>query len=113
MSNTIPERGWKYLRGIRDEMLSDLCFLINRRAVEIVNMEEETERDKYHKLYKHIIDSDQIAGDCFDDWRRSNISMKLLFLIRHNLLTEERISGLSGKGIEHVEKLKTLNQDYS
>jgi len=108
MSNTIPERDWKYLRGIQDEMLSDLCYRINRRAVEIVNTSEKTERDKYHQLYKHILDSDQIVGYCFDDWRRSNIGMKLLFLLRHNLLTDERIRGLSEKGIEHVEKLKSL-----
>ena len=111
MSKTISEKDWKYLRGIQDEMLSDLCYRINRKAVEILNTKEETERDKFHELYKHIKDSDQIVGDCFDDWRRSNISFKLLFLLRHNLLTEERISGLSEKGIKHVENLKTFNME--
>ena len=110
MTRSIPERDWKYLRRIQKEMLSELYFRINRKSSEILNTKEESERDKYHKLYRHIKDSDEIIGDCFDDWRRSNIGFKLLFLLRHNLLTEDRINGLSEEGADLIERLKTLDE---
>jgi hypothetical protein len=54
-----------------------------------------SEHDKYRALYKHILDSDKIVAACFDDWRRSNIWLKLVVLHRNSLLTEENIRHLS------------------
>ena len=110
MTRSIPERDWKHLRRIQKEMLAELYLRINRKSAEILNAIEETEKDKYHQLYRHIKDSDEIVGNCFDDWRRSNIGFKLLFLLRHNLLTDDRINGLSEEGAELIERLKTLDE---
>ena len=110
MTKSIPERDWKYLRRIQKEMLFELYLRINRKSAEILNAKEESQGEKYHKLYKHIKDSDEIIANCFDDWRRSNISFKMLFLLHHNLFTDDRIEGLSEKGAELVERLKTFNK---
>ena len=95
MENSIPERDWKYLRRIKPELLSILCRRINLSAAKILRAKEESEHDKYIKLYKHIEESDCIIADCFNDWRRSNIRLKLHFLIHHRLLTDEQIENLS------------------
>ena len=110
MTKSIPERDWKYLRRIQKEMLSELYLRINREASEILKAKEESEGEKYHNLYRHIEDSDEIIANCFDDWRRSNIGFKLLFLLHHNLLTDDRIKGLSEGGAEFIERLKTFDK---
>jgi hypothetical protein len=39
MTRSIPEKDWKYLRNIREELLSDLCKQINQDAVAILGSE--------------------------------------------------------------------------
>jgi hypothetical protein len=60
MPGTLPERDWKYLRGIEKDLLSELCRRINRRAVEIIQAESGSEHEKYLALYRHIKESDII-----------------------------------------------------
>ncbi|MEJ2689818.1 MAG: hypothetical protein P8130_07690 [Deltaproteobacteria bacterium] len=105
MSRKIPERDWKYLRKIQPEMLDALCARINRHAIQLLQSTEKTEHEKYLELYRHVNDSDQIVADCFNDWRRSNIWLKILALRRHGLLTDEHVSQLSKEGSELVEGL--------
>ena len=95
MTRTITEKDWKYLRSIEKELLSNLCRDINQSAVAILSSESGSEHDRYLKLYKHIDTSDRIMADCFNDWRRSNLCLKLLLLHKHNLLAAEHIAKLS------------------
>jgi hypothetical protein len=104
MTGTLPERDWKYLRSIEKELLDELCRRINQRAVEIVQSETGTGHEKYQMLYKHIEASDRIVGDCFDDWRRSTLTMKLLFLSRHKLLASEQMSKLSDEARQFLHR---------
>jgi len=80
---------------------------INRKALEILGAGEMSECDKYKKLYRHILDSDEIVASCFDDWRRSNIRLKVAMLRRHGLLTEEHMRHLSD---ETKNLLCSMNQ---
>jgi len=66
-----------------------------------------SEREKYKKLYQHILDSDEIVAKCFDDWRRSKIRLKVVMLHRNSLLTEENMRHLSD---ETKDILKSINQ---
>jgi len=100
MTRSIPEKDWKYLRSIQEELLSELCGKINRDAAAIIGSEGESEHRKYLKLYKHIEASDRIVADCFNDWRRSNLLLKLLLLHRHKLLTDEQIANLTDESRE-------------
>lgn len=95
MTKTIPEKDWKYLRSIEKELLSDLCRAINRKAAEILNSEDLSEHEKYLTIYRYIEVSDDTIAKCFNDWRRSNICLKLRLLHRHHLLKEEHIANLS------------------
>jgi hypothetical protein len=107
MKTAIPEIDWKYLRSVQSELLFSLCERINREAIEILRSGEMSECDKYKKLYRHILDSDEIVANCFDDWRRSNIRLKVVMLHRHSLLTEENMSHLSD---ETKNLLASINQ---
>lgn len=104
MTRTIPEKDWKYLRSIEKELLSDLCRNINQSAMAILSSECGSEHDRYLKLYKHIDTSDRIIADCFNDWRRSNLCLKLLLLQKHNLLAAEHIAKLSDETRELLNR---------
>jgi hypothetical protein len=104
MAGKLPEKDWKYLSSIKKELLDELCRRINQGAVEIVQSETGTGHEKYLALFKHIEDSDRIVGNCFDDWRRSNLTMKLLFLHRHELITGEQILKLSDEARAYLDR---------
>ena len=108
MSGTLPEKDWKYLRSIEAELLSALCRKINQKAAQLLNSEFESEHKKYLALYKHIEASDKIVADCFNDWRRSNLWLKLPLLRRHDLLKEEHIAKLSDAARDLLDRFDRL-----
>lgn len=106
MTISIQEADWKYLRKRNKDMLSTLCGRINEQSKDILNDQSVSEHEKYLKMYDHIKRSDKIIADCFNDWRRSNIWMKIQFLRKHDLLTNEHLDEMSDgvKGlVEHYE----------
>ena len=94
-ANPIPERDWRFLRSIEDELLAILCARINQQTAKILTDPQLNERQKYHAVYKHIKESGKIVTDCFDDWKRSDINIKIMFLNRHNLFKPEHLARLS------------------
>lgn len=97
MPISLPESDWKYLRKVQDELLAELCRRINETAARIAEAGDESEHAKYLKLYRHIEDSNKVVAECFDDWRRSNLMMKVFCLRKHKLLSEEHVKNLSSE----------------
>ena len=95
MAHELPERDWKYLRSIQKDLLNDLCWRINQKAAGIVSSKTESEHDKYLKLYRHIEASNNIIAECFDDWSRSKLWLRLISMCNHKLLSAEHIMHLS------------------
>lgn len=108
MTLSIPETDWKYLRKIKAEMLATLCARINEQSKKILNTEDKSEHEKYLELYKHIKQSDRIIADCFNDWRRSNIWLKIQWLQKHDLLTDEHLNGMSDQCRAILETLSKI-----
>ena len=73
MNGAFPEKDWKYLRTIHDEMLAALCGRINAESAAILAAKGPSEHEKYLKLFRHVHDSDDIVAACFNDWSRSRI----------------------------------------
>jgi len=111
MTSSIPERDWKYLRGIMPELLSELCRKINLGAMEILACESGSEHEKYLKLYRYLEASDRVVADCFNDWRRSTLWFKLPLLSRHNVLKDEHISNLSDATRELIARFAPLDDE--
>lgn len=105
MASPAPERDWKYMKKVKEELLADLCKQINGQAMDILKSEANSERERYGRLYRHVHGSDGIIADCFDDWRRSTLLMKLIALQRHGLLTPDHMQNLSE---ETQKRLKAL-----
>ncbi len=95
MTISIQESDWKYLRKRELDMLSTLFGRINEQSKDILNDQSASEHEKYLKMYDHIKKSDKIVADCFNDWRRSNIWLKIQYLRRYDLLTDEHLDQMS------------------
>ncbi len=95
--NNIPEADWKYLRSIKGELLEDLCKRINDQALRIMTNSSFSQHEKFLRFYDHVTKENGVIADCFDDWRRSTIFLKLLMLRKRQLLKEEHVSRLSAE----------------
>lgn len=107
MANSTPESDWKCMKKVQDDLLATLCERINKQSVSILQATHGSEHEKYQKHFKHTKDSDRIVAECFDDWRRSTLILKLIALQRHDLLTEEQMRQLSE---ETQRRLKVVHE---
>ncbi len=110
MDGPILERDWEYLRSTHDEILHELCSRILKKAVEIAGEEGENPHQRYLTLYRHIENSDDIVAECFDDWRRSTISNRVIGLGNHNLLTDAYVKGLSEEAQDRLRMIEELSR---
>ena len=101
----IKESDWKYLRSLKKALLDRLCnrILDNIQAECNPEKRELDAHEQYLKVYHLVNKGDKMVADCFDYWRRSNIIYKILFLIKHQVITDEEIAQLSD---ETKERLK-------
>jgi hypothetical protein len=95
--DNIPESDWKYLRDLKGELLDTLCKRINEDASQIIAGQATSQHEKYLRLFRHVSGSNEIIARCFDDWRRSNIILKVLSLREEGLLTDKHIMRLTEK----------------
>ena len=102
MTWKITEKDWKYLFGIKEELLQALCRGINAESMAILQEEGLTEHERHLKAYKHIESSDQVIAKCFDDWKRSAMSAILINLCQNNLLTQDHLVNLSKETSEFL-----------
>lgn len=100
MDGPLKESDWKYLRSLHDELLHRLCEDVNRRAVGIASGRDGNPHKRYLALYRYIRDADRIVAECFNDWRRSTLGIRILALRHHGLLTDEHVLGLSPEAQE-------------
>jgi len=96
MEGSFEEKDWKAMRKMHDELLHALCSQINAKAVEIVSQDGKNPHEQYLELYRHIQDSDEMIADCFNDWARSRIMEKVLYMRRYGILTDSHCENLTG-----------------
>lgn len=101
----IPESDWKYLRTIKDEMLEALCKRINDEASQIVSNKQLSQHERFLHLFRHVMQENEIIARCFDDWRRSNIIMNMLWLRKEQLLTDAHLSHLSEETRRRIDQV--------
>jgi len=105
MSDQIAERDWKYMREIKLDLLNILTARINQESVAILSEENASAHERYQRIYRHIRNSDKVVAECFDDWRRSSLAIRLVSLRRHGLLSDEHMDKLSEHTRDTIRKL--------
>ena len=101
----IQESDWKYLKNMKKALLDRLCnrILDNIQVESNLEKREPDAHEQYLKVYHLTKKWDKMIADCFDDWSRSDIIFNILFLIKHQVITDEEIERLSD---ETKERLK-------
>ena len=89
-----PERDWKYLRSIHDEMLEELSRRTNDEIRRVLASADLSEDEKRRSIYDIVARGDRIVAACFNDWRRSTIVVRCWALQKHGLLKPEHIEKL-------------------
>lgn len=89
------EKDWKYMRSIEKELLHTLCSRINDKAVEIATKASGNPHERYLELFTHIRESDKIVANCFNDWRRSTLRIRIFSLCAAGLLQDSHVEHLS------------------
>jgi hypothetical protein len=107
----IPESDWKYLRSIMPEMLESLCKRVNNKASKIITNSQLSEHERFQRLFEHTVRGNKAIAKCFDDWRRSNIVIKLLALRQEGLFTDKHASRLSDQTREILAIYEGLSED--
>jgi len=95
MPVSLPERDWKYLTSVKEQLVAELCRKINEGAAQILAAGKLGEHEKYQKLFRYMESSDRKVANCFDDWRRSTLLMRVVSLRKHGLLSDEHVQNLS------------------
>jgi len=106
MEGSFKEQDWKAMRKMHDELLHALCSQINAKAVEIVSQEGKNPHERYLELYCHIKDSDGIIADCFNDWRRSNIVEKIMYMRRYEILKDSHCENFTDSAREWLSMIE-------
>jgi hypothetical protein len=105
--SSIPEKDWKYLRKLQPELLNKLCAKINMISIELLQS-DKTDHEKFLGVYDLINDRNTDVADCFNDWRRSNIWIKLVTIDRNGLLTDEQVNGLSEETQDLLQRSRDM-----
>jgi hypothetical protein len=106
--NRIPEKDWKYLSGIKAELIEVLCARINGEATRIATDASLSQHERFLRLHRHLGKGNQTVADCFDDWRRSNMLVNIQVLRKHHLLTNEHVGRLSTETRESLELIREI-----
>ena len=93
------------------EMLEALCKRVNTKASKIIANRQMSEHERFQRLLGHFVRGNKTVVKCFDDWRRSNILIKLLALRQEGLFTDKHASGLSEETREILTVYEGLSED--
>jgi len=106
MLNSINESDWKYLKKLYSDLLERACSQINLEATFLLkNTGNKNQYQIYNYIYEHYHENDQIISDCFDDHKRSTAKIKILNLVKYNIITDSELNGFSDDIIELVKKM--------
>jgi hypothetical protein len=95
MMERIPERDWKILRDMKDEVLSQACDRILDQAQQIIDHRGGRPHAAYLELWQLIEAEDSQISLMFDGLKRSNALSKLAMWRASGLVTNEAFAQFS------------------
>ena len=95
MSHDFPERDWKHLRVVHAQARERFCARPLAQAQGIIVDQAHTSHERYLAFYRLMCERDQEMVQLFDDLRRSTAWLRLLGLVRAELVNAEELAGFS------------------
>jgi len=107
----LPERDWRLMSKLKPDLLNQLCARVHQQVRKLLDAPMESEHARYLSLCKLIRESDEVIVNCMDDWRRSQLYLRLIWLRREGLLTDEHVRQLSEAGQRLIDGLAEIIGD--
>ena len=104
---SIPEKDWKKLRAMKEDVLNITCERIFEKLEEIMEKREGKEHEAYLQLWKLLKQEDRKISIMFDDLKRSNAIHKLAAWKHNRVISEVRFAEFSD---ETQQTVKVLNE---
>ncbi len=101
----IPEKDWKLLRSIKDDLLNSACEEIFKKVDSISKSRSNSQHSAYLELWDLIDKEDDKIGEMFNDLKRRNAVLKLVSLSIHGVLPAEQLSRFSKETQGAVNRL--------
>lgn len=106
--SSLTERDWKYLSGIRKELLEELSRRINAEVATAVKRTDLSENEKRREVYRLVQDRDGDIAAAFDDWSRSKMFFVALVWRRLGLLEDRHLEHLTPEGARSLNEFSLL-----
>ena len=82
-----PEKDWKIIRKLKDELLERFCNRVLKEISENIENGGNSSHQTYLSLWKIMKREDDILGSMFDDLKRSTAIYKIAAWKKHDLIT--------------------------
>ncbi|WP_127022213.1 hypothetical protein [Rheinheimera mangrovi] len=88
---SIPERDWKRIRDLKDELLNVACEQIFQRVEKLSAERTGPQHKSYLELYTLIKQEDMAIADMFDGLSRNSAYFKIAALKHNGVLTDKQM----------------------
>ena len=104
----IPERDWKKLRTMKEELLQEACDRILDKVKALLKNKGQNNHETYLLLWKLMKKEDDKIVDMFDDFKRSTAIMKLATWYDYKLIDSDTLKQFSEETQKSVESIFQL-----
>lgn len=102
---SIPERDWKRIRDLKDELLNVACEQIFQRIEKLSADRAGQQHKSYLELYNLIKKEDDAIAEMFDGLSRNSALFKIAALKHYGVLTDAQFELFSEETRAIVEEL--------
>jgi hypothetical protein len=106
--SSIPEKDWKLFRKLQSELTAKACELVFKQVNDIANVRAGKEHQSYLDLYRLIETEDAKIAEMFNNPTRNNVILKIVTLIKYNVLSVEQLQMFSEETQEFVNRILNL-----
>ncbi len=103
----MPGKDAHYLRGIRDALIDRASEKMNAEVGAILARADLTARAKRVEVHRVVQRHHHMIALCFEDWKRSTMWLKCRLMVKHRILEEKDLAGVSSETAEHIRAMRT------
>lgn len=103
--SSVSEKDWKLFRKLQVELTSKACDLVFKKVENITNNRGGKEHQSYLDLYRLIGEEDAKIAEMFNNPTRNNVLMKIVFLKKYGILSDDQLHFFSEETQEFVSSL--------
>jgi hypothetical protein len=103
----MPGKDAHYLRGIRDALIERVSDNMIAEIGAILVRPDLTARAKRVEIHELAERHHNTIAVCFDDWKRSTMWLKCRLMVKHGILDEKYLAGLTSETAEHIKAMRS------